>query len=289
MNIHDLLNKMEAAEDAFLKAEFLAPVLPNGRVRVRIAGLVCTLRVVGEASPGWAILKPLAMDRARVVDKPSLRQIRDYLALFPAVRLLLLARTEAAWLALPAQQGDHRFKIKAPVPVHLATGVEPFQQIITRFDGGHFWFQEIDRRRNPAIAAYLREALTQETAPEALHKPTLTAEERAAYRASFQAILDARRDKIELRLADALAHAGAELAAYLERDDAYTVTFKVDDRSYRSTIAKDNLTVLTAGICLSGQDRRFDLQSLVGVIREGAERWHLVVVDNDEGLAEDTY
>jgi hypothetical protein len=289
VNIHDLLNKMASAEEDFLRTEFMAPILPNGRVRVRIAGLVCTLRVVGDVSPGWAILKPLAMDLAQVTAKPSLRQIRDYLALFPAVRLLLVARTEAGWLALPAHQGDHRFKITMPVPVHLASGVELFQQIVARFDGGHFWFQEIDRRRNPAIAAYLRQALADETPLEALHKPTLTVEERAAYHMHYQALLAARRDQVELRLAEALAHAGGKLASYLERDDAYTVTFTVDNQTYRSTVAKDDLTLLTAGICLSGQDRRFDLHSLVGVIREGAERHDLVFVGDDEGLAEETY
>ncbi len=57
MSIHDLLDKMESAEDDFLQTEFLAPVLPGGRVRVRIAGVVCTLRVVDRRQPGWAILK----------------------------------------------------------------------------------------------------------------------------------------------------------------------------------------------------------------------------------------
>jgi hypothetical protein len=289
VNIHDLLNKMESAEEEFLRTEFLAPILPNGQVRVRIAGLVCVLQVTDRVEPGWAILKPLAMDRAQVIARPSLRQIRDYLALFPAVRLLLVARAERYWLALPAQRGDRRFQLSQPAPVYLATGLEPFQQIIARFDGSHFWFQEADRRRNPAIAAYLREALANETPPEALHKPTLTAEERATYQLCYQAILAARRDQVELRLSDALAHAGAELAAYIEREDAYTVTFTVDGQPHRSTVAKDDLTILTAGICLSGQDRRFDLQSLVGVIREGTQGRRLVVVDDDEGLDEETY
>lgn len=289
MNIHDLLNKMESAEEAFLQTEFLAPVLPGGRVRVRIAGLVCTLRVVGEFTPGWAILKPLALDRARIVSRPGLSQVRDYLSLFPAVRLLLVARQGADWLALPAQRGDHRFQISSPVPVHLATGVEPFQQITARFDGGHFWFQEVDRRRNPAIAAYLRQALAGETPPAALRKPTLTAEERAAYQVSYEAILAARRDQVEVRLAEALAHAGAELASYIEREDAYTITFSVAGQSYRSTVAKDDLSLLSAGICLSGQDRRFDLQSLVGVVRQGVEEGRLVLVGDDEGLDEATY
>ncbi|MFN2226738.1 MAG: hypothetical protein ACK2UY_10530 [Anaerolineae bacterium] len=307
MSIHDLLDRMESAEDAFRRTEFLAPVLPGGRVRVRIEGLVCTLRVTGRAEPGWAILEPLSMDRARVVSEPSLRQIRDYLALFPAVRLLLLARARSYWLAVPAHRGDHRIQVEGPVRLHLAAGVEPFQRVITRFDGSFFWFQEIDRRRSPAIAAYLRDELNAGTPAEELHKPTLTAEEREVYRLAWQAVQlaaqqaaeaareaeeatrqaeeaarlaaeAARRDRVQVRLADALAHAGAELASYIERADAYTVTYSVDGHMHRSTVRKDDLTVVAAGICLSGGDRHFDLQSLVGVLREGAGGRRLVRV-----------
>lgn len=289
MDIHDLLDKMASAENAFLDAEFLAPVMPGGRVRVRIAGVVCTLRVVGQVEPGWAILKPLSLDRARVVGKPGLRQIREYLALFPQVRLLLVTRAGRDWLALPAHRGDARFEIADPVRVHMATGVEPFQRIVARYDGTRFWFEGVDRRRSPAIAAYLREALQAGTVPESLHKPTLTAEERDAYRTVYEAVEAARKDWTEVRLAEALAHAGAELHSYIEREDVYTVTYTVDGRPHRSTVRKDDLTVAVAGICLSGQDRRFDLQSLVGVIREGAQGHRLVRVDDEGGLNEVHY
>lgn len=198
-------------------------------------------------------------------------------------------RGEPDWLALPAHRGDTRFRIDGPVRVHLAAGVEPFQRIVARFDGSHFWFQEVDRHRSPAIAAYLREALAAETPPDKLHKPTLTAEEREAYRLVYQAIEEARRDRVEMRLAKALAHAGAELSSYIEREDAYTVRFTVDGRHYRSTVRKDDLTVLVAGICLAGQDRRFDLQSLVGVIREAHQRRRIVRVGEGEVLDEDAY
>ncbi len=289
MSIHNLLDKMESAEEAFLATEFLAPVLPCGHVRVRIAGLLCTLRVMGQVEPGWAILKPLSLDQARVVAQPSLRQIRDYLSLFPAVQLVLLARAGRDWLAFPAHRGDSRFQIDGPARVHLARDVEPFQRIVARFDGSLFWFQEPDRRRNPAIAAYLRKSLAAESAPDALYKPTLTAEEREAYRLVYQAIKAVQRDQVEVRLADALAHAGAKLASYIEREDAYTVTFIVDGQPHRSAVRKGDLTVLAAGICLAGQDRRFDLTSLVGVIREGAQGRRLVRVGDAEDLDEETY
>jgi hypothetical protein len=289
MSIHNLLDKMEAAEEAFLETEFLAPVLPGRRVRVRIAGIVCTLRVVGRAEPGWAILRPLALDRAQVIGKPSLQQIRDFLALFPPIRLLLVARTGQDWLALPAHRGDSRFELDGLVPVHLVIGAEPFQRIVARFDGSHFWFQEIDRRRSPAIAAYLREALVAGVPADDLHKPTLAAEEREAYRVAYQASEAGRRDRVERRLSDALAHAGAELASYIERGDAYTVTFTVDGRPHRSTVCKDDLTVLVAGVCLEGRDRHFDLTSLVGVLREGQRGRRIVRVGDGEDLAEDVY
>src|SRR5512147_3027733 len=101
-----------------MEAEFLAPVLKGGQVRVRIEGLVLTLRVSGHFEPGWAVLKPLSMDRAQVLRKPGLQQIRDYLGLFPAVRLLLLTRGDTDWLAIQAQAGDSRFQLSGAVPVH---------------------------------------------------------------------------------------------------------------------------------------------------------------------------
>lgn len=284
--IHALLDRVASAERDFLKAEFLAPVLKGGRVRVRIEGLVLTMRVAGALEPGWAILKPLSLDRAAIVRKPGLPQVRSYLGLFPSVRLLLLARGDADWSAVQAQAGDTRFRIDGAVPVHLAVGVEPFERIIARYDGSSFLFQEVDRRRSPAIAAYLREALRSGISPDTLRKPTLTAEEKEAYRGAFLALEEARRNRAETRLGDALGRADAALQSYIEHEDVYTVSFSADGRTHRATVRKDDLTVISAGLCLSGQDQRFDLQSLVGVVQEARTTGRFVAV-GEQGTVED--
>ncbi len=287
-DIHALLDRVASAERDFMEAEFLAPVLEGGQVRVRIEGLVLTLRVAGSYEPGWAILKPLSMDRAAILRKPGLQQVRTYLGLFPAVRLLLLTRGDADWLAVQAQAGDKRFRIDGAVPVYLADGVEPFEQIIARYDGGRFLFQEVDRRRSPAIAAYLREALRSGVSPDLLRKPTLTIEEKEAYRRLSEALEEAKRNRVEVRLEDALSRADAVLQSYVEREDAYTISFSANGRTHRTTVRKDDLTVISAGICLSGQDQRFDLQSLVGVIQEARATGRFVPV-GENGFDEDDY
>jgi hypothetical protein len=124
--------------------------------------------------------------------------------------------------------------------------------------------------------------------PETLHKRGLSREERDAYTLAWALLFQAARSKVEVRLSEALAHAGAELRSYIERGDAYVVTYEVDGRQHVSTIRADDLSVMTAGICLAGQDQRFDLTSLVGVLRQAGQERRLVWI-GEGGLPEDHY
>jgi hypothetical protein len=291
MNIRDVLNRLEAEERRFLDAEVVAPVLPGRRVVVRIAGVVCRLTVDAPDFQGWGVVRPLGLDRAQLVRPARLAEIAGYLRLLPAVRLIAVTREEGRWHALPAQRGDRRIQIEHPVPVLLAEdGLQPFSTLVARYDGQLFWHERVDGRRDPTLAAYLRQALDDGAEPAHLRRRGLSAEERAAYNWAWGLLKAARHDRVAERLADALAHAGARLLGYVERPDAYTVAYEVGRERHISTVRRDDLTVLTAGICLSGRDRHFDLASLVGVMGEANTWGRLVRVGQAAGaLPQDAY
>jgi hypothetical protein len=288
MSIDDILNKLEAAEQAFAGTEFLAPIIGPNRVGVRIAGVVCQLAITDglpSGFRGWAVLKALSTGEAAFVREAGMAAVAAYLHLFPAVRLILCEAGGRRWLALPAHLGDSRFRIQGLVALQLPEeGLRRFETVIARFDGHLFWYERRDPSRDPALAGYLRQQMDLRdekglpVVPESLHKRGLSAEERAAFWLVWARMLEAESDMVEIRLSEALAHAGARLQEYTERGDAYVVRYSVDGRQFTSTIRQNDLTVMTAGICLAGHDRRFDLASLVGVLREAGGQGQMVVV-----------
>ena len=289
MAIHAVLDKLERAERAFLGTAFLAPIVGEGRVQVRIAGVVCQLRVTERRNAGWYILRSISLSEAELVREATLQEVARYLALFPQVRLVLAQKIDRQWLAFPAQRGDTRFRVNGPIGMWLAAeDVERFDGVEAAFDGRSFWYAQRDRRSDPAVSAYLRERFTQDPIGDlppdvtTLHKRGLSREQRDVYAWLREQLKAAQRDRMEVRLAEALGHAEATLHSYLERGDVFVVRYEVDGRERISTIRRDDLSVVTAGICLSGQDQRFDLTSLVGVLREGERDQQLVWVGNDE-------
>jgi len=265
--VRDLLNRLAAEEARFLAADFLAPMLGAGVVYVRIAGIVCRFRVEDNFS-GWGVFRPTCTATARLVRPATMTEQRRYLDALRLRRLILCRAERRRWLAWPAHLADHRFTNTALVPVRFVVEAQLFDVVAARWDGIQCWFEALDERADPSAAMYLRESLRHMTPPDQIRRRGLTGEQRAAYAVAHALRLEAERDRAEERLRGALAHAGGELTGYLERQDGYRVEFRIDGQRHVSLVAKDDLSIQLAGICLSGEDRHFDLQSLVGVLRE---------------------
>jgi hypothetical protein len=292
--LREALDRLAAAEQRAFASEFLAPAICGGTVRLRIEGVVVQFKIAPPVFEGWGVFRPSAPASAELVRPASLAERRQYLELLPMLRLVICERLQDEWLAIPASGADTRFRIEGLVPVRLTEEVQLFDVILTRFDGSQFWYDGPDVRRDPGIAAYLREALGEMVEPVRLSRTGLTAEERTAYAINYaprlQAEIDAHVDRVEKRLREALAHAGATLKDYLEREETFRVTYEVDGRRHVSVVNQNDLSVHVAGICLSGEDRHFDLQSLVGVLREAQTGGRVVRVGFDNrGMPEGDY
>ncbi|WP_044204744.1 hypothetical protein [Coleofasciculus chthonoplastes] len=296
-DIDKLLNQIAAQETQLQDTEFLAPCVQGGKVRTSVANLIYTFTPQPRDFEGWGIFRPVDEKTAEVVEEASLPQLAEYLKLLKPLRLRLAYPLRSlTWLAYPINESDmqQRLGIVKPVPVHLVSEGAAFEPIIARSDGTAFWFDEIDRRAEPQPTEQLREQLEQVTLPDQVRFAGMTPEmvtvyelvlqqtpayqEREHHRRQARGAEGAggageaggaggaeRTDEQQLR--DALQMGGGRLRTFRDRGEFWQVEWTTrDGERHTSAIAKGDLTVMSSGICLSGCDRDFDLQSLVGVI-----------------------
>ena len=290
-----LVEQMRQAEQDLLTREIIAPLLPGGKVRTRIDSI---LGVVYEFMPdrpfvGWGCFRPLDMRRVTLEREALPWERQEYLEQFPALRALLLWPDEkrkraGIWWALSYNASDAttRFALPdEPFPVYLcdpSDGADRFERVIVRVDGRAYWYGGPDLRANPEHAERLREA-REETSLAGLS----SSERRVLVLDQLHQVdlARARAEQAGKRLEDSLRHAltkaNAQLLSYREMpgvsgQPGYLVVEWSDGQEthrYRSTIARD-MTIISSGICLSGEDRKFDLTSLVSVMvdRPGWQR-----------------
>ena len=277
-DIRKLLNQLAAKEEELNSSQFVAPYVREGKIRTKVLGMVYTFVAEPRDFEGWGVFQPIDGKSAMVVEEPNLPQIAQYLQNLQPLRLrLAYPLRNQTWLAYPVNEADMRQRCGycKPVPVHLVREGTQFEVAIARTDGFSWWFDECDRRADPMVTEQLKENVKQVTLPSDLHFKGMTPEMRTVYELvtqqakEFSALQKQQKDRE--RLGDALKMGGGELNEFRERQDHWVLEWTTADGDrHTSAISKNDLTVISAGICLSGEDEKFDLQSLVGVV-EGSE------------------
>ncbi len=296
-DIHKLMRKLASQEKLLLETEFLAPCVKRGQVRTSIEKIIYTMNPQPEDFEGWGIFKSVNPKTAEMIEEASLPQIAEYLGLLKPLRLRLAYSLEGkSWLAYPINESDmhQRFGNIKPVVVHLVDEGARFEVIIARRDGNCWWYEDIDRRSDSMIADKLNEFFRDETKTEKVHFSGMTPEMLTIYDLALQNTANYRQGReygleirdntgkqdkeilfgenesqasSERRLQKALHQGGGMLERFRDRGDFWQVEWKTGDGEFHSSaINKNDLTVISSGICLSGRDRDFDLQSLVGVM-----------------------
>jgi len=201
VDLRALIARLSQESKQLLARELIAPLLPGGRVRTRVGGLVYEFKV-RERFAGWGRFRPMNEREVSVLDEALPWERGAYLELFPALRVVLLwpdesGRAPGTWLALPYNESDARQRFglpMEPLPVFLCDpvgGAERFERVLTRVDGHILWFDGPDLLADPTHAAWLRAAASRETNEDLL--PGLAASERLA-------LLSWRIHQVELTL-----------------------------------------------------------------------------------------
>jgi hypothetical protein len=303
-SIFDLIDDVAAEEDALRTQRFLAPQVPGGQIRARVGGLVSTYRAEPADFEGWGVYL-LEGDKAVFQEEAAIYDVAGYLEHGKSVPVILCFVVRGrTWVAFPLNASDARQRLGSarPVLVHLVEGGAPLEVVRTRFDGASFWYVELDRASDPELTSSLTTALDEEMAPDALRIKHVTPELLTAYEMvglrrglwrppPTTAVPDGEdrdadgrpsrgpgryRDRRSTRpdapdderLRHALWQGGGQLDSYRDQGDHWVVSWRTSEGVlHTSAIGKEDLTVLSAGFCLDGYDRSFDLQSLVEVAR----------------------
>jgi hypothetical protein len=271
-DIKSLVERMIGGEEGLRKRSILAPAVRGGRIAARVGGLVHAFRLDGPAFEGWGIFRPVDFSRARLEGTAPPARIEAYLAALEPRRLVLVRKLGGkTWLGWLAGAADRRGRPaqERPVPVHLVDGAERFDVVRARRDGRSLWFEAVDRGADPRIAAGLRRSLSEGIDAGSLRVRDLTPDLREAYAIAAGEVRESRRRGEEARIRDVLERFGGRLEDVREGESGRIVTWRGADGWLRHSLVRgEDLTVVSAGICLDGRDEEFDLASLSSVFEE---------------------
>lgn len=288
--VKKLFKRVAQQERKLLNQEFLTPYAPELKSAVvKVDGLAYKFRIVGFRGTGYGIFRPVDSSCAKFLREADDGLVRNYLTALPGINFILVCQTDRGWCGYPMNMESARKQIglESEVIVKAVSDAERFDIVTARFDGLHFWFDELFPGGDPAKALKIRECFTDR------HRNTssmrskfdgiagIIPEERQAFNLALSSWEMFQKQTTEGRLKEFLARGGASLESYVIRGQNIEIRWSSGSgRRYNSLVNKNTLNVVSAGICLSGGDSRFHFKDLPGVINEGETR-ELIVVERD--------
>ena len=286
-NALDRLRAIERQQRDFRKDKFVAVRKAGSKVVASVAGIVQEFDVEPASFEGWGIFKAEDHQTLRYVEKPNVSERNLYVDKLPTVEAMLLSVDEGKYEALAISasrllQVDHRFFVEfceQPQPL------QQFDTVIAAWTGAFFVFvrQSIQRAM---VADQLRKRLRSNTPMQSLSVVGLTKEQRKVYMIALARKIRQEEEDRKLtgegRVEEALKHAGASLDVFTELADSYRISWRTPgsaagSRSYTTTVNKENLRVISPGICLTDERNgdfygdHLDLASLVGVVEKSGQ------------------
>lgn len=279
--LSNFLNKFKPGERV---PPFVAPLVPStNRIYTKQNGMPYTFKRHPNMPDGWHRFRQL--DQMGIVidllEPPTQLEIMAYLDIMPRTAMIALHNlADQTWLCLPFNFGDAKQKgfSTTPVPVYLVgDSIESFDLIYANGEPEALIY---NRRAGFQIAD--RSVLLSEVDGTGI--PVFSSHE---IRTAFMILrerfvsrrladeLEAEKRKsrtVEDRIKNNLEYLGAELLSWRESGNDLIVRWRDRGEVYESRVNSDlSVGTVSAGLCLSGQDQKFDIAAMVDVVREAVK------------------
>jgi len=288
MNSLNLIQKLSRQEEQFFCRDFVSPFVENQTsIVVKVEGVVYRLRVGSLSGAGLGIFKPTSKSSAMLVREANFDEIEQYFSKLPKLHMIVVDIRDWVSVGVPLNASVVKQKIglDGSAPVFLVKDVEIFDDIRVAFDGVNFWFVE------PSFLTM--DLLEQkETMRKKLNSNNLNAARvkvpknlQVAWDVALQKRKEELEQTVEGKIQAALESTNAKLDSIVARGDIIEVKWiNNSGQPYTTCVKRDDLTVVTAGICMNDGHSRFDLKSLVSVVSQGEKKNKIFRVGNNPHL-----
>ena len=276
MDIFNLIKKIGEQEESLKGKTIVSPIFNNESIVSKICGLSYTFKITKQ-EPGWYLFKPLSGYKARKYKMAEPADIEKYLKLLPQIRITLAYKKDGIYYGVPIKNNNLSIPENEILEIYLVDDLPlDFDRVIARYDGENFWYESMDMGNDPSKGSYLRDSFQKRVSPNKIHYKGLNFDEKLAYSIRTKIDEEFKKSREEESLKDDVEHSGGKFISFLDRKDHYAVTLEVDGHKYVAHVGKDHAhRIVSAGICLDGEDNKFDLKSLISLYRRGQDS-HLI-------------
>lgn len=257
-NLRSTIRHIQEEQQSYIGREFIAPLIPGSQVMLYIGRMVHHVRVM-ERGRCIGIFQLRSLQDAEFIREAGVFEAMEYLKLFRSVQVMIIDPDQ--WLG--AVYGTRDFHV---VKIAISPHMERFD-VIRAYVVGNILISTGYRHTDPIIAAHMRVSLALDKPLERL--PGLNVFHHMIYEKVRAAKEKTTADKVK----DAVTFMGGTLLDFSEVNETIRVQFQVGGRRFTSSVAlaQNDFQVLSAGVCLSGDDNLFDLTTLVGVLKRGVQ------------------
>lgn len=249
--------------------EFSAFVIPGASVQATLLGLRINLDVLNNenAFVGVGRLHPHPQTRSARFIRPATRQeMQSYLSQFKRAIAVLFRNKHGNWIGVSNRQ---------ILPVYCVSEFVQEFESATIYKIGDVWVFGEPFREYPGVSSGLRVSF--ENRDHVVLVRGSTPDHRIAYMEKIDVSIS------KIKVPDSVSFMGGKLIDMVDRGDGTSlVTYVVHANTFTSLVENKTMRVISAGICLDGEDSNFDLTTLIPVIRKGIEtnRIHRTGIDN---------